>query len=211
MNTVYIPDGQIKLGGELHVPPDALGIVLFAHGSGSSRFSPRNAYVAKVLQQQNIGTLLFDLLTREEDQDYAARFDIELLARRLLSATNWLLNETENLRPGYFGASTGAAAALIAAATMGSDIAAIVSRGGRPDLAGETALSRVKSPTLLIVGSLDDAVIELNQQAYALMNCEKQLILISGATHLFEEPGTLEQAAKNAAGWFVNHFKPATA
>ena len=206
MNTVYIPDGQVKLGGELHVPENANGIVLFAHGSGSSRFSPRNTYVASVLQQQNIGTLLFDLLTPEEDQDYAARFDIALLARRLIAATNWL--KKEGLQLGYFGASTGAAAALLAAETVGNEIAAVVSRGGRPDLAGETALSRVKSPTLLIVGSLDDVVIELNREAYALMNCEKQMILIEGATHLFEEPGTLEQAAKNAAGWFAKHFEP---
>lgn len=206
MNTVSIPDGQVKLGGELHVPKNANGIVLFAHGSGSSRFSPRNTYVASVLQQQNIGTLLFDLLTQEEDENYSTRFDIALLAHRLNAATDWVKGETEGLKLGYFGASTGAAAALLAAATAGNEIAAIVSRGGRPDLAGETALSRVKSPTLLIVGSLDDAVIELNREAYALMNCEKQLILISGATHLFEEPGTLEQAAKNAAGWFVKHF-----
>jgi dienelactone hydrolase len=205
MNTVSIPDGQTRLSGELHVPPDATGIVLFAHGSGSSRFSPRNTYVANVLQQQNMGTLLFDLLTSEEDQDYSARFDIALLARRLIAATNWLGKEN-NLQLGYFGASTGAAAALLAAANMNDDIAAIVSRGGRPDLAGEHALSRVKSPTLLIVGSLDDMVIELNREAYALMNCEKQLILIPGATHLFEEPGTLEQAAKNAAAWFSSHF-----
>ncbi len=209
MNTVYIPDGQVKLSGELHVPKNANGIVLFAHGSGSSRFSPRNTYVARVLQQQNIGTLLFDLLTPEEDQDYAARFDISLLARRLIAATNWV--KKENLQLGYFGASTGAAAALLAAATEDNEISAIVSRGGRPDLAGEMALSRVKSPTLLIVGSLDDVVIELNREAYALMNCEKHLILISGATHLFEEPGTLEQAAKNAAGWFAKHFASATA
>lgn len=205
MNTVSIPDGQIKLGGELHVPPDAKGIVLFAHGSGSSRFSPRNAYVANALQQQNIGTLLFDLLTPEEDQDYSARFDIALLARRLVAATNWLRKET-TLQLGYFGASTGAAAALLAAANMNDDIAAIVSRGGRPDLAGELALSRVKSPTLLIVGSLDDTVIELNREAYAQLNCEKQMILIPSATHLFEEPGTLQQASKNAAAWFSSHF-----
>ena len=206
MNTVSIPDGQVKLGGELHVPENANGIVLFAHGSGSSRFSPRNTYVASVLQQQNIGTLLFDLLTQEEDENYSTRFDIALLARRLIAATDWVKGEMESLKLGYFGASTGAAAALLAAATTDNEIAAIVSRGGRPDLAGETALSRVKSPTLLIVGSLDDVVIELNREAYALMNCEKQLILISGATHLFEEPGTLEQAAKNAASWFAKHF-----
>ncbi len=209
MNTVYIPDGQIKLGGELHVPANPRGIVLFAHGSGSSRFSPRNTYVAEVLQQHNIGTLLFDLLTAEEDQNYETRFDIALLARRLLIATSWLHNKTENLQLGYFGASTGAAAALLAAAKTSTAISAIVSRGGRPDLAGESALGLVKSPTLLIVGDCDYDVIELNQQAYALMNCEKQMILIPGATHLFEEPGTLEQAAKNAADWFVAHFKSA--
>ena len=206
MNTVSIPDGQVKLGGELHVPENANGIVLFAHGSGSSRFSPRNTYVAGVLQQQGMGTLLFDLLTQKEDENYSTRFDIALLARRLIAATDWVKGEMESLKLGYFGASTGAAAALLAAATTDNEIAAIVSRGGRPDLAGETALSRVKSPTLLIVGSLDDVVIELNREAYALMNCEKQLILISGATHLFEEPGTLEQAAKNAASWFAKHF-----
>ena len=206
MNTVSIPDGQVKLGGELHVPENANGIVLFAHGSGSSRFSPRNTYVAKVLQQQNIGTLLFDLLTPEEEGNYETRFDISLLSRRLIAATNWVKGQMKGLKLGYFGASTGAAAALLAAAKEDNEIAAIVSRGGRPDLAGEAALSRVKSPTLLIVGSLDDVVIELNREAYALMNCEKQMVLIEGATHLFEEPGTLEQAAKNAASWFVSHF-----
>lgn len=207
MNTVYIPAGPLKLDGELIVPPTANSVVLFAHGSGSSRLSPRNTYVAQVLQHHGIGTLLFDLLTQEEDQDYATRFDIGLLTRRLLAATSWLQDETKNLKLGYFGASTGAAAALLAAAKMNSDIAAVVSRGGRPDLAGEVALARVTSPTLLIVGDCDYGVIELNQQAYALMNCEKQLILIPGATHLFEEPGTLQQAAKSAAGWFVKHFQ----
>lgn len=209
MNTVYIPDGQIKLGGELHVPSNARGVVLFAHGSGSSRFSPRNTYVAEVLQQHGMGTLLFDLLTPEEDENYATRFDIALLAQRLLIATNWLQNEKKNLQLGYFGASTGAAAALLAAAKTSTAIAAIVSRGGRPDLAGELALGLVKSPTLLIVGDCDYEVIKLNQQAYALMQCEKQLILIPGASHLFEEPGTLQKAAKSAADWFVAHFKPA--
>lgn len=211
MNTVYIPDGLIKLGGELHLPQNARGVVLFAHGSGSSRFSPRNTYVAEVLQQHGIGTLLFDLLTPEEDQNYATRFDIALLARRLLIATSWLHNETKNLQLGYFGASTGAAAALLAAAKPGTATAAIVSRGGRPDLAGDFALGLVTSPTLLIVGSHDYGVIELNQQAYAQLKCEKQLILIPGATHLFEEPGTLEQAAKSAADWFVKHFKASVA
>ncbi len=206
MNTVSIPDGQVKLGGELHVPENANGIVLFAHGSGSSRFSPRNTYVAKVLQQHGMGTLLFDLLTEEEDKNYETRFDISLLARRLIAATDWVKGGMTGLKLGYFGASTGAAAALLAAATADNKIAAIVSRGGRPDLAGKTALSRVKSPTLLIVGSHDYGVIELNQEAYELMNCEKKMVLIEGATHLFEEPGTLEQAAKSAAAWFASHF-----
>lgn len=204
MTSVKIPAGSATLNGELIVPPDATGIVLFAHGSGSSRFSPRNMYVANVLQQNGIATLLFDLLTRAEDQDYDARFDIELLTERLLAATRWLQNNpaTKSLKYGYFGASTGAAAALQAAAAMGDVIAAVVSRGGRPDLPGKSALSQVIAPTLLIVGSEDYGVIELNEQAYALLKCEKKLTLIAGATHLFEEPGTLEQAAKHAADWF---------
>ena len=208
MSTVHIPAGEAELDGELILPPSAKGVVLFAHGSGSSRFSPRNTYVAEVLQQRGIGTLLFDLLTREEDRDYATRFDIALLTRRLLAATAWLQAEpkTQTMKIGYFGASTGAAAALQAAAKMGDKIAAVVSRGGRPDLAGEAALSRVTAPTLLIVGAADYGVIELNQQAYALMNCEKKLVLIPGATHLFEEPGTLQQAAHNAAEWFAQHL-----
>ena len=191
------------------LPPAASGVVLFAHGSGSSRFSPRNTFVANVLQQQGIGTLLFDLLTRAEDQDYTMRFDIDLLTRRLLAATAWLQADpkTKSLRTGYFGASTGAAAALQAAAEMGNNIAAVVSRGGRPDLAGEVALSQVIAPTLLIVGSADYGVIELNEQAYALMNCEKKLMLVPGATHLFEEPGTLEQAAQHAANWFSKYLQ----
>ena len=209
MNTVKIPVDSVELSGELILPPAASGIVLFAHGSGSSRFSPRNTFVANVLQQQGIGTLLFDLLTRAEDQDYAMRFDIGLLTRRLLAATTWLQAdpETKILRIGYFGASTGAAAALQAAAEMGNDIAAVVSRGGRPDLAGEAALRQVAAPTLLIVGSADYGVIELNEQAYALMKCEKELMLVPGATHLFEEPGTLEQAAQLAAKWFLKHLQ----
>ncbi|HEU0283405.1 MAG TPA: alpha/beta family hydrolase [Gallionella sp.] len=208
MSTVHIPAGQVELDGELILPPSAMGVVLFAHGSGSSRFSPRNTYVAEVLQQRGIGTLLFDLLTREEDRDYETRFDIALLTRRLLSATEWLQAspKTQAMHLGYFGASTGAAAALQAAAKMGDKIAAVVSRGGRPDLAGEAALSRVAAPTLLIVGAADYGVIELNQQAYALMNCEKELTLIPGATHLFEEPGTLQQAARSAADWFAQHL-----
>jgi len=208
MSFVHIPAGQIELDGELILPQSATGVVLFAHGSGSSRFSPRNTYVAEVLQQRDIGTLLFDLLTREEDQNYATRFNITLLTQRLLAATAWLQSkpETKNASMGYFGASTGAAAALQAAANMGDRIAAVVSRGGRPDLAGEAALRSVSAPTLLIVGGADYGVIELNQQADALLNCKKKITLIPGATHLFEEPGTLQQAAKIAADWFVQHL-----
>ena len=208
MSAVHIPADNAVLDGELILPPSAKGVVLLAHGSGSSRFSPRNTYVAEVLQQHDIGTLLFDLLTREEDQDYETRFDIALLTRRLLAATAWLQSNqnTQTLELGYFGASTGAAAALQAAAEMENEIAAVVSRGGRPDLAGEVALRRVTAPTLLIVGAADYGVIELNQQAYALLNCEKELTLIPGATHLFEEAGTLQQAARNAADWFVQHL-----
>ena len=206
MTTVKIPAGSVELSGELVLPPEASGVVLFAHGSGSSRFSPRNTYVANVLQQHGIGTLLFDLLTRAEDQDYAQRFDIDLLTQRLLAATDWLQKnpETKALKAGYFGASTGAAAALQAAAKMQDAIAAVVSRGGRPDLAGAVALNQVTAPTLLIVGSADHGVIELNEQAYALMACMKKLVLVPGATHLFEEPGTLEQVAQFAADWFLN-------
>ena len=208
MNTVHIPADTVELDGELILPPSAKGVVLFAHGSGSSRFSPRNTYVAEVLQQHGIGTLLFDLLTREEDQDYETRFDIAMLTRRLLAATAWLQTnpQTQTLKLGYFGASTGAAAALQAAAELQHKIAAVVSRGGRPDLAGEFALGRVTAPSLLIVGGEDNGVIELNQQAYALLNCEKKLTLIAGATHLFEEPGTLQQAARGAAEWFAQHL-----
>jgi len=208
MSTVHIPAGPVELDGELILPPSAKGVVLFAHGSGSSRFSPRNTYVAEVLQKRGIGTLLFDLLTREEDQNYETRFDIALLTHRLLAATVWLQAEpkTKSLSLGYFGASTGAAAALQAAAQIGDKISAVVSRGGRPDLAGAVALRRVTAPTLLIVGGADYGVIELNQQADALLNCEKNLTLVPGATHLFEEPGTLQQAANIAADWFVQHL-----
>jgi dienelactone hydrolase len=206
--SVTIPIGHASLEGELALPPSAKGVVLFAHGSGSSRFSPRNTYVADVLQQRGIGTLLFDLLTSVEDQNYETRFDITLLMQRLLAATAWIQTNpnTRTLSLGYFGASTGAAAALQAAAKMENKIAAVVSRGGRPDLAGELALSRVTAPTLLIVGGADYGVIELNQQANALLNCEKKLTLIPGATHLFEEPGTLQLAARSAVEWFAQHL-----
>jgi putative phosphoribosyl transferase len=208
MTTVKIPADQVELDGELILPLSAKGVVLFAHGSGSSRFSPRNTYVAEILQKHGIGTLLFDLLTRKEDENYETRFDIALLTRRLLAATAWLQANppTQVLKLGYFGASTGAAAALQAAAKLQHKIAAVVSRGGRPDLAGESALPHVKAPTLLLVGSADHGVIELNQQAYAAMKCEKKLTLIPGATHLFEEPGTLQQVAYDAAEWFTQHL-----
>jgi len=204
MTTVYIPADSVELGGELIVSPAATSVVLFAHGSDSSRFSPRNTYVASVLQQQGIGTLLFDLLTHEEDQDYARRFDIGLLTQRLLAATDWLQKnpKTRALKIGYFGASTGAAAALQAAAERKEAVAAVVSRGGRPDLTGESALKQVMAPTLLIVGGADYGVIKLNEQAYAMLKCRKQLGLVPGATHLFEEPGALEQAAQLAVDWF---------
>jgi alpha-beta hydrolase superfamily lysophospholipase len=208
MSTVHIPAGSTELDGELLLPPSATGVVLFAHGSGSSRFSPRNTYVASVLQQRGIATLLFDLLTRAEDQIYETRFDIALLTQRLLAATAWLQSNpnSKDLKLGYFGASTGAAAALQAAAKMGNRISAVVSRGGRPDLAGAVALRQVTAPVLLLVGGDDYGVIELNQQAEALMNCERKLVLVPGATHLFEEPGTLQQAAGSAADWFAKYL-----
>jgi len=208
MTTISITDDTARLEGELIIPPGAQGIVVFAHGSGSSRFSPRNNYVAKVVRDRGLGTLLFDLLTRQEDQNYTTRFEISLLTQRLLAATAWLGAETKTskLKIGYFGASTGAAAALQAAAKLGRKIAAVVSRGGRPDLAGVSALEKVMSPTLLLVGGADDGVIELNEQAYSRLQCKKQLVLIPGATHLFEEPGTLEQMANQAADWFAHYL-----
>lgn len=196
------------LEGTLSLPEGAKGIVLFAHGSGSSRFSPRNNFVAGILREAGIGTLLFDLLTEEEDSVYSTRFDIDLLAHRLVLATNWLKDQPQGkgLRIGYFGASTGAAAALQAATEVDSPIFAIVSRGGRPDLA-MSYLSKVKVPTLLIVGGFDEPVIELNQRAYEELDTEKELVIVPGATHLFEEPGALEEVARLAADWFVRHVK----
>jgi pimeloyl-ACP methyl ester carboxylesterase len=202
---VTIDTGDAALQGDVVLPRDARGIVLFAHGSGSSRFSTRNRYVASQIVEGGIGTLLFDLLTADEEvrdrRDASLRFDIDLLTRRLAGATRWLGSQdwATNLRAGYFGASTGAAAAL--AASVGSEVHAIVSRGGRPDLAG-AALPRVTAPTLLIVGSQDPVVIELNEQALRLLQCEAQLEIVPGATHLFEEPGTLEQVAILARQWF---------
>ncbi len=193
--------------GELVIPHHSKGIVLFAHGSGSSRHSPRNQFVAQALQKSKIGSLLFDLLTPEEDEKYRTRFNVDLLTDRLIQATQWLTKqkEIERLSLGYFGASTGAAAALMAAAELGSKIRAVVSRGGRPDLAGR-ALERVKSPTLLLVGGWDEIVIELNQQAFETLTCEKQLAIISEATHLFEEEGKLEEVADHAAQWFLKYL-----
>lgn len=205
---VYIEaGGKLRLEGALAVPEGAPGIVLFAHGSGSSRHSPRNNFVAQVLRKAGLGTLLMDLLTREEDFDYNTRFDIDLLSDRLEAATGWLSEEMKGQRIGYFGASTGAAAALKAAVKMGEVIGAIVSRGGRPDLAYDD-LPNVKAPTLLIVGGRDELVIDLNRKALARLNAEKELVIVPGATHLFEEPGALEEVASLAAKWFKERLKP---
>ena len=205
----------VKLGGELALPLDALGLVLFAHGSGSSRHSPRNQFVARTLRESKVGTLLFDLLTAEEEQAEAytrhLRFNIPLLAERLIGATHWALDRAtaRDITVGYFGSSTGAAAALMAAAELGDTIGAVVSRGGRPDLAGD-ALEHVAAPTLLIVGKNDVPVIPLNEQAYERLHCEKALQLVPNASHLFEEPGTLEIVASMASEWFADHFYPMT-
>jgi putative phosphoribosyl transferase len=206
---VHIPVEDVHIEGLLELPPEPQGIVLFAHGSGSSRHSPRNNYVARVLHDKGIGTLLMDLLTVAEDLDYQTRFDIALLTHRLLVATRWvkLVEATRQLPIGYFGASTGAAAALQAAAALGDNIQAVVSRGGRPDLAGNQSLEQVKSPTLLLVGGLDEDVIELNREAYARLPCAKELSIIPGATHLFEEAGTLEEVARQATVWFSQYLK----
>jgi len=206
---VQIPAGEVTLNGELDIPQHAAGVVLFAHGSGSSRDSPRNRHVAQTIRNSGLGTLLFDLLTRDEEAIDAHtrhfRFDIGLLAERLVHATYWLKGEFDHVRAGYFGASTGAAAALVAAAELGEIVGAVVSRGGRPDLAADL-LPLVKAPTLLIVGSLDYPVIDMNRQAYALLRCEKEIEIVRGATHLFEEPGTLDQVARFAAKWFQTHL-----
>lgn len=201
-----IPPGNVTVQGELIIPLKANAIVVFSHGSGSSRFSSRNRQVARYLQEKNIGTLLFDLLTEEEDEDYSNRFDITLLSKRLAGATEWLegLPAAKECRIGYFGASTGAASALRAAAYL-PQIGAVVSRGGRPDLAIDV-LPRVQAPTLLIVGSLDHEVVEMNKEAYAKLQCEKRLELVEGATHLFEEPGKMEIVSELAAHWFEKHL-----
>lgn len=203
-----IPAGATQVEGMLELPANVQSIVLFAHGSGSSRHSKRNTYVARVLQKNGIGTLLMDLLTPEEDAFYPNRFDIPLLTHRLLAATSWIKNDprTSHLPIGYFGASTGAAAALQAAA-YGDEIGAVVSRGGRPDMAGRSVLENVKAPTLLIVGGFDEEVIALNKEAYSFMRCPKEIAVIPGATHLFTEPGSLEEVAKQAAAWFEKYLQ----
>src|SRR5207247_7825494 len=206
---VYIRSGAVQLQGDLNISAGARGVVLFAHGSGSSRHSPRNQFVARTIREAGVGTLLFDLLTAEEEavdiHTRHLRFDIGLLADRLIDATDWIKGEFDYLSVGYFGSSTGGGAALVAAAEVGDRVGAVVSRGGRPDLAGD-ALPKVKSPTLLIVGGLDYPVIELNQEALARLRCEKELKIVPGATHLFEEPGTLEEVARLAADWFGRHL-----
>lgn len=211
---VRIRSGAVQLDGNLTIPANATGVVVFAHGSGSSRHSPRNQFVAQTIHGAGVGTLLFDLLTREEEEvdRYSAhlRFDIGLLAERLVDATLWVRGELESLKVGYFGSSTGGGAALVAAAELGENVSAVVSRGGRPDLAGD-ALPEVSAPTLLIVGEYDYAVIELNDEAFARLNCEKEMKIIPAATHLFEEPGALEQVANIAAEWFRAHLGPVQA
>lgn len=211
ISEIQIPAGPVTLEGELSVPPEAKGLVLFAHGSGSSRHSPRNQFVAGVLQNAGIATLLFDLLTHDEEKEDEItahlRFDIGLLAQRLVHSARAMGQEPEvqHLKIGFFGSSTGGGAALVAAAELGDKAGAVVSRGGRPDLAGE-ALRRVTAPTLLIVGGDDHVVIKMNEQALRAMNCKKALRIITGASHLFEEPGTLESVAHLAAEWFVEHL-----
>jgi putative phosphoribosyl transferase len=211
--TLQIPAGEVTLTGDLEIPENPRGLVLFAHGSGSSRSSPRNQAVAEVLRDAGMATLLFDLLTPHEEVEDAytghLRFDIGLLSRRLAIVTNEIARDSRSRRLGigYFGASTGGAAALRAAAALGSTIGAVVSRGGRPDLAGE-ALLHVQAPTLLIVGGRDEEVLQLNEQAYEKLQCEKSLVVVPHATHLFQEPGALEEVAQLAANWFHQHLEP---
>jgi dienelactone hydrolase len=205
---LQIPVDDVTLKGDVGLPENAKGLIIFSHGSGSSRLSPRNRFVASSLKESGFGTLLFDLLTPYEDQNYEMRFNIELLTNRLVSVTRWMKNQEEfkRLNIGYFGASTGAASALRAAAVLGSDIIkAVVSRGGRPDLA-EEKLKSVKSPTLLLVGGLDTKVIKLNEQAFEKMNCKKELTIIPGASHLFEETGKLEEVTRQANDWFLKYI-----
>ena len=207
---VHIPCGNVTLEGDLEMPSNAPGLVLFAHGSGSSRHSPRNQFVARVIRESGIGTLLFDLLTAEEEAEdnviSRLRFDIVMLADRLAQVTRWVGRHVPQYEIGYFGSSTGGGAALVAAAELGDRIGAVVSRGGRPDLAGD-ALPRVLAPTLLIVGEHDDAVIRLNESAFAELRCQKGLSIIPRSTHLFEEAGALEEVARLAANWFQHHLR----
>jgi pimeloyl-ACP methyl ester carboxylesterase len=204
---VYIPSGRVSLGATLAVPRDARSIIVFVHGSGSSRFSPRNNFVAQVLRSHGFGVLLMDLLTAPEEESTKKRFDIDLLTHRLVSAREWLKAEVglSHLQIGLFGASTGSAAALKLAALLGKDIGAVVSRGGRPDLA-EEELPKVVSPTLLIVGGNDPAVLELNEMAFGRLHSVKKLEIVPGATHLFEERGTLDQVANLAKDWFAGYL-----
>lgn len=211
-HSIIIPSGKVHLDGFLNIPNDPIGLILFVHGSGSSRFSSRNQQVAKILNQAHLATLLFDLFTPEEDEvdsrTAELRFDIEFLSSRLIDATQWCTKQLVNyhLPLGYFGASTGGGAALVAAAQEPSKVKAVVSRGGRPDLAKEF-LPQVKAPTLLIVGGNDVPVIAMNEDALSQMNCIKELKIVPGATHLFEEPGTLDQVANLSKEWFVNYLK----
>jgi putative phosphoribosyl transferase len=209
MQPVVLAANGVRLQGDLGLPAQPSGVVLFAHGSGSGRLSPRNRFVAQTLLEGGLATLLLDLLEEREAEDRRKVFDIDLLADRLLAATDWLSrnNSTQGLTVGYFGASTGAGAALQAAARSPASVAAVVSRGGRPDLAAPY-LPKVMAPTLLIVGGYDYPVIEMNQEALALLTCPKELVIVPGATHLFEELGTLEQVADLAMRWFIRHLKP---
>lgn len=211
---VSIPAGPLFLAGSLHASGSVPGIVIFSHGSGSGRLSPRNQFVASALRELGLGTLLLDLLTEEEDRDYQLRFDISLLTQRLGHAVRFIRDNpgTRDALIGLFGASTGAASALRVAASMPTEVAAVVSRGGRPDLTGADVLNRVRAPTLLIVGGNDFGVIELNESARAgLLNCESELVIVAGATHLFEERGKLEEVARLAGDWFARHLMPAAA
>ncbi|GAA0255239.1 dienelactone hydrolase family protein [Haladaptatus pallidirubidus] len=205
---VEIPVDGVRLEGELIVPESATGLVVFSHGSGSSRKSPRNNYVASVIRERQVGTLLFDLLTEEEDMTYETRFDIPLLTERLLKVTEWLEEQdaTKDLQYGYFGSSTGAASALRAAARLDPTADAVVSRGGRVDLAADV-LDQVEAPTLFLIGGRDYQVLDLNREAYEKLQCEKNLEVIGGAGHLFEEPGTLDRVAELAADWFTTHLQ----
>jgi len=207
--SVQIPAGEVRLHGDLVVPRGATGVVLFAHGSGSSRHSPRNRFVAETIRGARIGTLLFDLLTVEEEAVDAVtrqlRFNIPLLASRLIAAAQWIRTEMGGVDLGFFGASTGGGAALVAAAALGKNVKAVVSRGGRPDLA-DASLPEVTAPTLLIVGARDEPVIQMNEWALERLKCEKELLIVPGATHLFQEPGTLNAVARAAADWFRKHL-----